>query len=42
MDAPEINQICILNNKDCECGLFAVLHLKQLHIKDGFEYEDLG
>ena len=27
MDAPEINQICALNNKDWECGLAAALYL---------------
>ena len=42
MDAPEINQICNLNNQDWECGLAATLYLEQLHGKDGFECEDLG
>ena len=42
MDAPEINQICILNNQDWECGLAAALYLEQLHGTDGFECEDLG
>ena len=42
MDAPEINQICTLNNQDWECGLAAALYLEQLHGVDGFECEDLG
>ena len=42
MDAPEINQICTLNNKDWECGLAAALYLEQLHGTNGFECEDLG
>ena len=42
MDAPEINQICTLNNQDWECGLAAALYLEQLHGEDGFECEDLG
>ena len=42
MDAPEINQICTLNNQDWECGLAAALYLEQLHGKDGFECEELG
>ena len=41
-DAPEINQICNLNNKDWECGLAAALYLEQLHGTDGFECEELG
>ncbi len=31
MDAPEINQICTLNNQVWECGLAAALYLEQLH-----------
>ena len=42
MDAPEINQICTLNNQDWECGLAAALYLEQLHGTDGFECEDIG
>jgi endonuclease YncB( thermonuclease family) len=42
MDAPEINQICTLNNKDWECGLAAALYLEQLHGKNGFECKNLG
>jgi len=42
MDAPEINQICTLNNKDWECGLAAALYLEQLHGTDGFECENVG
>ena len=42
IDAPEINQICTLNNKDWECGLAAALYLEQLHGTDGFECEELG
>ena len=42
IDAPEINQVCTLNNQDWECGLAAALYLEQLHGTDGFECEDLG
>ena len=42
IDAPEINQICTLNNQDWECGLAAALYLEQLHGIEGFECEDLG
>ena len=42
IDAPEINQICTLNNQDWECGLAAALYLEQLHGTDGFECKELG
>ena len=42
LDAPEINQICTLNNQDWECGLAAALYLEQLHGKEGFECKDRG
>ena len=42
IDAPEINQICNINNQDWECGLAAALYLEQLHGKDGFECKNLG
>ena len=42
LDAPEINQICTLNNQDWECGLAAALYLEQLQGTDGFECEDIG
>ncbi len=37
MDAPEINQICTIGEREWECGLAATIYLEQLHGEDGFE-----
>jgi len=42
MDAPEINQICTIGEREWECGLAATIYLEQLHGEDGFECQDLG
>jgi|TARA_B110000261_G_C12879798_1_gene275954 endonuclease YncB( thermonuclease family) len=42
IDAPEVNQICTIGDREWECGLAATIYLEQLHEEGGFECQKLG